>query len=201
LGVRRLSVRRQKQVAPVGRKDRGRGLRALGDTGWSSVAQPCYLKSAIASATIVPTHSVPWYSGGHDGLSYQGRLRRNARCWRPRCAELLPSSVVMMRCARRACDGDATALTNHSIKIGRLTVNSVIDLQDNYTAISSALIDQVVPQSTKASAATYRGLDHRCSDSGYMECFSLAEWRAPASGTTSAKLALNFIHTNWDFFR
>lgn len=48
------------------------------------------------------------------------------------------------------------ALTNRFIKIGHLTVNRVLDFHDEYRAISSAPINHAVPESTKASAATYR---------------------------------------------
>jgi hypothetical protein len=57
-----------------------------------------------------------------------------------------------------AGDGGAAALTNRLIKIGRLTVNRVLDFHDNYRAISSAPIKHAVPESAKASAATYGGL-------------------------------------------
>jgi hypothetical protein len=57
-----------------------------------------------------------------------------------------------------AGDGGAASLTNRFIKIGRLTVNRVLDFHGNYRAISSAPIKHAVPGSTKASAATY-GLD------------------------------------------
>jgi hypothetical protein len=48
------------------------------------------------------------------------------------------------------------ALTNRFIKICHLTVNRVLDFHDEYRAISSAPINHAVPESTKASAATYR---------------------------------------------
>jgi hypothetical protein len=48
------------------------------------------------------------------------------------------------------------ALTNRLTKIGHLTVNRVLDFHDDYKAISSAPINHAVPESTKASAATYR---------------------------------------------
>src|SRR5258705_2023544 len=49
-----------------------------------------------------------------------------------------------------------TVLANGFLKIGYLTVNRVLDFQDDYRAISSAPINHAVPESTKASAATYR---------------------------------------------
>lgn len=55
-----------------------------------------------------------------------------------------------------AGDGDAAALTNGFTKIGHLTVNRVLGFRGDYRAISSAAINHAVPESTKASAATYR---------------------------------------------
>jgi hypothetical protein len=49
-----------------------------------------------------------------------------------------------------------TSLTNRFIKIGHLTVNRVLDFHDDCKAIFSAPIKHAVPESTKASAATYR---------------------------------------------
>ena len=49
-----------------------------------------------------------------------------------------------------------TVLANGFLKIGYLTVNRVLDFQDHYRAISSAPSNHAVPESTKASAATYR---------------------------------------------
>ena len=49
-----------------------------------------------------------------------------------------------------------TSLTNRFIKIGHLTVNRVLDFHDDCKAIFSAPIKHAVPESTKASAPTYR---------------------------------------------
>ena len=64
-----------KTGGPGRRKDRGHGLRALGDTGWSSVAQPGHLNSEIASATIVLKPTVQRYC--HDDLPCQNHLQRS----------------------------------------------------------------------------------------------------------------------------
>jgi hypothetical protein len=60
-----------------------------------------------------------------------------------------------MRSGLAAC-GNRAALTYRFIKIGHLTVNWVLDFHDDCRAIFSAPIEHAVPESTKASAPTYR---------------------------------------------
>ena len=146
-------LRREKRPSPRGNRRQTKFARKRSMSSAASAAiLTSGLRPALPSVTRLPDRAC-----SHRDQPFARAPPRPSAIDRKRSSrqqtELL-HRIFDTRCIR-------AALTNRFIKIGHLTVNRVLDFHDDYRAISSAPINHAVPESTKASAATYRfGVQH-----------------------------------------